>query len=174
MARCARYIAAERPKKGRLSALGHHCAYQFFDTQDAHHALEVIGKHMKTHLGAHARQRLGQEVGPTHPVLDGSERMFHCLSSYPHHLGLTVQTILHRIEDGFVFPARDAPIVARGALRFERTPGAGRGPIFVQRLAVLDAAKALDSSLARGAAILIILGDVDKVALVEATLGLAV
>ena len=42
-------------KEGRLSALEHHCPHQLFNTQDAHHALEVIGKHMKAHLCAHTR-----------------------------------------------------------------------------------------------------------------------
>src|ERR1700686_5407133 len=73
-----------------------------------------------------------------------------------------------------MFPARDAPVVARRALRFERTPGASRGPVLVQGHAVLDGGKALDGSLAGRAAILIVFGDVNKVALVEATLGLAV
>jgi len=30
----------------------------FSDAQDAHHALQVIGQDVQTHLGAHARQRL--------------------------------------------------------------------------------------------------------------------
>ena len=44
----------------------------------------------------------------------------------------------------------------------------------MQRHAALDGGKALDGPLARGAAVLIVFSDVDKVALVEATVGLAV
>ena len=54
----------------------------------------VIGKDMKTHLSAHARQRLCQEVGPTHPVLDRSECVLDRLSSHSHHLGLPIQPLL--------------------------------------------------------------------------------
>src|SRR5260370_17243640 len=88
-------------------------------------------------------------------------------------MGLAIEAFLHRFEHRFVFPACDAPIVARRALRFERTPGASRGPVLVQGHAVLDGGEALDGSLARGAAVLIIFGYVNKVAFVDATLGLA-
>src|SRR4249919_810905 len=96
------------------------------------------------------------------------------LSSYSHHLRLTIQSQLHRLEHCFVFPARDAPIVARRALRFERTPGASGGPVLAQGHATLDGGKALDGPLAGRAAVLIVGGDVNKVLLIEATVGLAI
>src|SRR5271167_1228923 len=105
----------------------------------------------------------------THPALDSAERVLDSLSSHSHHLGLTIQSQLHRFEHRLVFPTRDAPIVARGALRFKRTPGARRGPVLAQGHAVLDGGKALDGPLPRRAAVLIVRGDVNKVLLVEAT-----
>src|SRR4029453_12087222 len=68
----------------------------------------------------------------------------------------------------------DAPVDARRALRFEWTPGTGRGPVLVQGHAVLDGSKTLDGALAGRAAVLIVFGDVNEVAFVEATVGLAV
>src|ERR1700674_4705847 len=89
-------------------------------------------------------------------------------------LAPSIQPLLHRLEHRFVFPARNAPIVARRAARFERTPGAGRGPVLAQGHTALDRGKALDSPLARGTAILIVRGDINKVLLVEAAVGQAV
>jgi len=37
---------------------------------------------MKAHLGAHACERLGQEVRRTHPVLDRSERVLRGLATH--------------------------------------------------------------------------------------------
>src|SRR5271154_88205 len=53
----------------------------FADAQDPHYALQVIGQDVQTYFGAHARQRLGQKVGPTHPALDRAERVLDRLSS---------------------------------------------------------------------------------------------
>src|ERR1019366_10685440 len=82
--------------------------------------------------------------------------------------------LLHRLEERFVFPAGDAPIVARRAARFERTPGTSRGPVLAQGHAALDGGKALDRALSGRTAIFIIAGDVDEVLLVEAAVGQAV
>ena len=43
------------------------------DAEDAHHSFEVVGEHMKAHLSAHPRQRFGQEVGTSHPILERSK-----------------------------------------------------------------------------------------------------
>src|SRR4030095_9104598 len=107
----------KRSLRGSSCQRSDHRAY----TQDAHHALKVIGKHMKAHLGAYARKRLGYVVGPTHPVLDGCERVFHRLSSHSHHLGLPIEPLLHRFEDSLVFPAPDAPVLGSGTARPDRT-----------------------------------------------------
>src|SRR6202171_3859840 len=40
-----------------------------FDTDDVHHAREVVGEHVQRHLGRHLRQRLHQKVRRTHPHL---------------------------------------------------------------------------------------------------------
>jgi hypothetical protein len=47
---------------------------------------------MKAHLGAHAPDRLGQEVRRTHPVLDGSERVLDRLPSLSNPLGFTIES----------------------------------------------------------------------------------
>ena len=159
-----------RSLRGSSAHRAHHRA----NAQDAHHALQVVGKDVQNHLGAHARQRLHQEVGPPHPGLESSRT-----DARPFVVGLAssrgpIQPQLHRLENSVMFSTRNAPIVARGALRLERTLGASRGPVPVQGQAVLDGGKALDGALPGGATLLIVAGDVDEVLLVEATLRLAV
>ena len=69
---CGVYFAGER-------ALGPHRLHQRSDAYDLHHAFEVVGQYMETHLGTDARQPLGQEVGRAHPGFEGAEGMFHSL-----------------------------------------------------------------------------------------------
>ena len=56
-ARSAGFIAREE----RASCP--HRLHQRSDAHDLHDAFEVVGQHMETHLGADARQPLGQEMG---------------------------------------------------------------------------------------------------------------
>ena len=74
-----------------LFGSGHQHAEHFTDPEDTHHPLQVIGKDVETHLRAHARERLGQEVRPTHPVLDRAKRVFDGLAPYPHLLGIAIE-----------------------------------------------------------------------------------
>ena len=46
-----------------------------FDTEDVHHAREVVGEHVQRHLGRYLRQRLHQKVRRPHPHLQRGERM---------------------------------------------------------------------------------------------------
>src|SRR5438105_15655070 len=103
-------------RKKRVRSLSPHHSDHFADAQDAHHAFQVVGKDMKTHLGAHAGERLRQEVGPTHPVLDRSKWVLNRPSSHSHHLRLAIEPLLHRLENRLVFPAADTPVIAGGAL----------------------------------------------------------
>src|SRR5882724_2845560 len=42
---------------------------EWFDTDDVHHAREVVGEHVQRHLGRHLRQCLHQKVRRPHPHL---------------------------------------------------------------------------------------------------------
>jgi len=78
---------------------------QSCDAEDAHHPFEVVGEHIKAHLGAYPRKGFGQEVGTTsHPVFERSKRMFYGLSATPHHHWIMIQPSLHRIV--YESPAR--------------------------------------------------------------------
>ena len=46
-----------------------------FDTDDVHHAREVVGKHVQRHLSRHFGQRLHEKVRRPHPHLQRGERM---------------------------------------------------------------------------------------------------
>src|SRR5664279_1460552 len=87
-----------------------HRLHRLRDAEHTHHAFEVVSQHMKAHFGAHASDRLGQEVRRTHPVLDGSERVLDRLPSLSHPLGLTIESSLHRIDHVFVLPAPHASV----------------------------------------------------------------
>jgi len=99
------------------------------------------------------------------------ERVLHRTAAYPHQLGLPIEPHLHRFEHRFMLPARDAAIVTSGAARLQRAARTGRAPVLADRPAVLDRGEAEDCPLARRAAVLIVTGDVDEVAFVEAALG---
>jgi hypothetical protein len=67
-----------------------------------------------------------------HPRLDGSEWMFRGVASGAHG-GRTVYPFLDRVEDGFVLPTLDAPLLCRRALRLQRTAGAFRRQVQASR-----------------------------------------
>src|SRR4051812_20330367 len=86
---------------------------------------------------------------------------------------LPVQPALHGLEDIFVLPAGDAPLFGRRALGLERAAlAAGQVPVAVQREALLDARHAAGERFACGAAVGVLLADVDEVLLAEAAVGL--
>lgn len=130
---------------------------------------------MQTHLGVHVLQLLRQEVRRAHPVFECSEHVLHRTSSQRHGNGLAVQALLNTFEHLLVHPSTDAPIRARRALIFDRALGASTGPVDTHLVAVrLQCIEPVDGPLPRGALVLIVLGDIDEVALVEAPLGLRV
>src|SRR5580693_9916037 len=55
-----------------------------------------------------------------------------------HALGRAVQPLLPRVEDGFVLPTLDPPLLCRRALRFQRTACALRRPVVMQLSPCLD------------------------------------
>ena len=93
---------------------------------------------MKAHLRSDLLKGAQAEVSRAHPSLDGSKRMFGGLASDAHRPGSAFQSFLHRVEDGFVLPALDAPFLGRRALRFLRAGGAFRRPVVMQLSPCLD------------------------------------
>jgi hypothetical protein len=65
----------------------------------------------------------------THPHFQSAEGMFDRLPALPHGLGVLVEAPLRRLQYMLVLPARNPPLLAGSALRFERTVTAGIGPI---------------------------------------------
>jgi hypothetical protein len=57
-------------------ASGPHRLHQRSDAHNLHHAFEVVGQHVETHLGTNPRQPLGQEMRRAHLGFEGAERMF--------------------------------------------------------------------------------------------------
>lgn len=80
---------------------------------------------MEAHLGADVRHRSGQKVGRAHPVLECSEDVFDRLSSQRHGVELSVQSLLHPVQNVFVFPSSDAALLAGRALLADSAFGAG-------------------------------------------------
>src|SRR5258705_754788 len=59
---------------------------EWFDTDDVHHAREVVGEHVQRHLGRHLRQRLRQKVRRPHPHLQRAKRMLDRLAAGTHRI----------------------------------------------------------------------------------------
>ena len=91
-----------------------------FDTEDVHHAREVVGEHVQRHLGRYARQRLHQKVRRPHPHLQRGERMLDGFAAHTHGLRVLIEPRLRGFGDVFVFPSFDAALVGRRAAILER------------------------------------------------------
>ena len=141
--------------------------------EDGDHPLEIVGENVKAHLGSHFSEGARQKVGRAHPGFDGPERVLCGLATDAHGLGRTVQLFLHRIEDGFVLPAPDAPFLGRRASGFQSAAGAFARPVAVQREPLLHRCGSVRQRLAGGTTIGVLLGIVDKILLAEPAIGLA-
>ena len=73
-------------------------------------------------------------TGRPHPRLDGPERMLDGVEADVHSLRGLVEPLLDRLDDIFVFPARDAALLAGGAAILDRTVLAHVGPVGFQVL----------------------------------------
>ena len=60
-------------------------------------------------------QRLHQEMGCSHPGLDGAEGMFDRLASLAHFLRMLVEPALNGFENVLMFPSGDPSFLAGGA-----------------------------------------------------------
>ena len=83
-----------------------------------------------------------------------------------------IQSLLHGVDHCFMFPAPDAALLAGGALHLEGASSAVGSPIFADVQALLDRGEAPGRSLAGGAAIDVVIGDIDEVLLAESSTGL--
>jgi hypothetical protein len=62
-----------------------------------------------------------QEVRRPHPELEGSEDVLDRTASNRHHIWIPVQPVLGSLQNGFMLPAFNAALLARGALVFQGT-----------------------------------------------------
>jgi len=67
---------------------------------------------MQTHLGAHSFEGFHLEVCRSHPSLNRTERMLHRFTSHSHLLWIANKSGLRRIENCFMFPTRNTPLLA--------------------------------------------------------------
>jgi hypothetical protein len=87
-----------------------------FDTDDVHHAREVVGEHVQRHLSRHFGQRLHQKVRRPHPHLQRAKRMLDRLATSTHCIRISVQARLHSIDNILVLPPLDATLRSLRAL----------------------------------------------------------
>ena len=86
---------------------------------------QVVGQHVQAHFRPHMFKGLHQEVSRPHPELERTEDMLNGTPSLFHLPRISVQTILHCIQNAFMLPSPDPPFLASGALCFQRTLAAG-------------------------------------------------
>ena len=137
-----------RRKIGQEGLCRLHCGDQRADAQNIHDALEIVGQNMQRHLGADISQRLHLEVRRPHPVLDGSERVLDGVEPDVHFLRMLVEPALDRLDDMFMFPARDAAFLALGTEILDRASLTGIGPVAVQRLSVFHVGEVMRQAFA--------------------------
>lgn len=93
-------------------------------------------------------------------------------ASQRHRVGVAVKPALHRFDQRLMLPARDAPVVGQRALGLHRAAGALTAPVAPNLLPVFSPREPLDGVLSCRALVLVVSGDLDAVALVEAAHGL--
>lgn len=109
-----RSIDLSAGRRTRLRGSSHlHGLHRPGNPKYVHDSLEVIGQHLKAHLGTYSPERPGQEVCGTHPVFERIEDMLNGTSADGHRIGLPVKPALHRFQRVLVLPSSDPAIVAR-------------------------------------------------------------
>ena len=71
-------------------------------------------------------------MGRTHPSFQAAEGMLYRLPADAHAVGRFVQTSLHGIENLFMFPTANTPIVAGRTLSFNIALRTMRAPVTIQ------------------------------------------
>lgn len=127
--------------------------------------MAVRYQHVQAHLSAAVRQRHRHEVGGPHPVLQRTEHVLHSASSQGHGVKFPVQPPLDALQNLFVFPPADAPVVAGRALIFHGATRESTGLVEAcVKTVPLDRVEPIDGAFACWALVLVIPGDVDEVA----------
>src|SRR5690348_5183868 len=94
------------------------------------------------------------------------------LPTLTHGFWVCIKAPLHSLEQMLVFPSCNSPLWPCRALRFERTILTGSGPVAPQHLAVFFVCVAIRQSLPSGTAIGVLLWQIGKVLLTEASVRL--
>src|SRR6516165_3037124 len=98
--------------------------------------------------------------------------MFDGLAALAHGLRVLVEALLDGLQHMLMLPARDPSLLAGRAARLKHTVAARVGPIAPQLLPVLFVRAVVLQLFASRAAINILVAEIDKILLAEATLGL--
>src|SRR4030095_8299529 len=130
----------------------------------------MIGKNRESHLGGYFWKCFGEEVCRSHAGLHRAERMLDRLATLAHGARVRIKARLHGVEQVLMRPSWNPPLWPCRALGLERTILTGVGPVTPQHLAVLLARKALWQLLSGWTAIGVLLWQIDKVLLAEATI----
>jgi hypothetical protein len=141
--------------------------HERLDTHDVHDGREIVSQHMECHLGGNPWQHLHQEVGCTHPGLDGAEGMLDRLAPLAHLFRMLVESPLNGFEKVFMLPSGDSPLLAGGAALLDGAAPAGVGRVAAQDLFVFFGREGVGEPLSRRT-IVNILEDVAEVLLAEA------
>src|SRR4029077_17143438 len=143
--------------------------HQRLRTHDVHHAGEVVSEYVQCHLGGNLRQALHQEVRRSHSHLQRAKGMLGRLATQAHGLRVLVEALLDSLQYMLMLPARDPPLLAGCAARLEHTVAACSCPIAPQFLAVLLVRVVVLQLFAGRTAIHILVAEINKVLLAEAT-----
>jgi len=95
-----------------------------------------------------------------------------CLTPVTHLLRMLVESALDPLKHMLMLPTRDPALAGRRAFGLESTGQTGRRPIATHPLAYFFARKTIGQPLAGRAEINIVLGDIGKILLAKAALGL--
>ena len=139
-----------------------------FDTDDVHHAREVVGEHVQRHLSRHFGQRLHQKVRRPHPHLQRAERMLDCLATSTHRVRILVQPRLHSIDNILVLPPLDATLRSLRALSLQRASAARVGPVVVQDQSIFLVREVVGELLTGRTNVDVLLSHVAEILLAEA------
>src|SRR6266550_1180798 len=120
---------------------------------------------MKRHLGGNPWQRLHQEVGCSHPSLDGAEGMLDRLAPLLHLLRMLVESPLNGFEEVFMLPSGDPPLLACGAALLDGAAPAGVGRVAAQDQSVFFGREGVGEPLSRRTTVNILLDDVAEIAI---------
>ncbi len=87
---------------------------------------------MQGHFGAHIFERFHQEVGCSHPHLDGAEGMLDGLPALAHLFRMGIQPRLDLFKKMLMLPPGDAALLAGGAFIPDGACPAGIRPVAAQ------------------------------------------